>query len=117
MFGSTPTEREAPFRQLTGRVWRRAGQLWRQTSLRIAVILHGENVDPETLAVTLDKDFARRLAASAGVPVPRGVVLSPGESADAVLEKILNFVETNTDATLAGWTSEKLDFDESATLS
>jgi serine phosphatase RsbU (regulator of sigma subunit) len=54
MFGSTPTEREAPFRQLTGRVWRRAGQLWRQTSLRIAVILHGENVDPETLAVTLD---------------------------------------------------------------
>src|SRR5437763_13361286 len=54
MFGSTPTESEAPFRQFTGRVWRRAGQLWRQTSLRAAVILHGENVDPETLAVTLD---------------------------------------------------------------
>ncbi|SRR5258707_10159800 len=38
-------------------------------------------------------------------------------SADAVLEKVLSFVETNTDATLAGWTSEKLDFDEGATLS
>jgi uncharacterized protein YlxP (DUF503 family) len=38
-------------------------------------------------------------------------------SADAMLEKILAYVETNTDATLAGWTSEKLDFDESATLS
>jgi uncharacterized protein YlxP (DUF503 family) len=37
-------------------------------------------------------------------------------SADAMLEKVLAFVETNTDATLAGWTSEKLDFDESATL-
>jgi serine phosphatase RsbU (regulator of sigma subunit) len=54
MFGSTPTESEVLFRQITGRAWRRAGQLWRQTSLRVAVILHGENVDPETLAVTLD---------------------------------------------------------------
>src|SRR5438132_2046844 len=59
MFGSTSTKGEAPFRQLTTRVWRRAGQLWRQTSLRVAVLLHGEKVDPETLAVTLDGD--RRL--------------------------------------------------------
>ncbi len=36
--------------------------------------------------------------------------------ADAQLEKILNFVESNTDATLAGWTSEKLDFDEMTAL-
>jgi len=40
--------------------------------------------DPLTLAVTLDKDCAKRLAASAGVAVPRGVVVEPGE-ADAVL--------------------------------
>jgi D-alanine-D-alanine ligase len=32
--------------------------------------------DPLTLAVTLDKDCARRLVASAGLPVPRGVVLA-----------------------------------------
>jgi D-alanine-D-alanine ligase len=42
--------------------------------------------DPLTLAVTLDKDCARRLAASAGVPVPRGVVLAPGQSPAAALE-------------------------------
>src|SRR5437763_15917300 len=33
--------------------------------------------DPLTLAVTLDKDCAKRLVASAGVAVPRGVVLDP----------------------------------------
>jgi uncharacterized protein YlxP (DUF503 family) len=33
-------------------------------------------------------------------------------SADAMLERVQFFVETNTDATLTGWTSEKLDFDE-----
>jgi D-alanine-D-alanine ligase len=32
--------------------------------------------DPLTLAVTLDKDCAKRLAATAGVAVPRGLVLS-----------------------------------------
>ena len=35
--------------------------------------------DPLTLAVTLDKECARRLVASAGVPVPRGAVWTPGE--------------------------------------
>jgi D-alanine-D-alanine ligase len=39
--------------------------------------------DPLTLAVTLDKDCARRLVASAGVPVPAGVVVRPGEDARA----------------------------------
>ncbi len=34
--------------------------------------------DPLTLAAALDKDVARRLVASAGVPVPRGVLLPPG---------------------------------------
>ena len=37
-------------------------------------------------------------------------------SADAMLERVLSFVETNTDATLTGWTSEKLAFDESVSL-
>jgi D-alanine-D-alanine ligase len=35
--------------------------------------------DPLTLAVTLDKDCAKRLVASAGVAVPRGVVLRPSD--------------------------------------
>lgn len=37
-------------------------------------------------------------------------------TADSLLEKIGTFIESNTDATLAGWTSEKLDFDETADL-
>ena len=37
-------------------------------------------------------------------------------AADAMLERVLNFVETNTDATLTGWTTEKLDFDETVAL-
>lgn len=37
-------------------------------------------------------------------------------SADAMLERVQSFVETNTDATLTGWTSEKLDFDEGVAL-
>jgi uncharacterized protein YlxP (DUF503 family) len=36
--------------------------------------------------------------------------------ADAMLDKIQTFVESNTDATLAGWTAEKLPFDEEASL-
>jgi uncharacterized protein YlxP (DUF503 family) len=38
-------------------------------------------------------------------------------TADARLDKIINFIESNTDATLAGWTSEKLEFDPEAGLS
>jgi len=37
-------------------------------------------------------------------------------NADANLDKILSFIESNTDGTLAGWTSEKLDFDETVAL-
>ncbi len=37
--------------------------------------------DPLTLAVTLDKDCARRLAQSTGIPVPRGFVAYPDEVA------------------------------------
>lgn len=38
------------------------------------------------------------------------------DSADSLLDRIQNYVESNSDAVLAGWTSEKLDFDEDATL-
>ena len=37
-------------------------------------------------------------------------------SAESLLERIRTFVEASTDATLNGWTSELLDFDESVSL-
>lgn len=37
-------------------------------------------------------------------------------AADAMLEKIQSLVLSNGDATMTGWTSEKLDFDENAAL-
>jgi uncharacterized protein len=37
-------------------------------------------------------------------------------AADAQLERIVTFVESNTDARLNGWTSEKLSFDEDVAL-
>ncbi len=37
-------------------------------------------------------------------------------NADTQLDRILNFVETNVDGTLAGWTSEKLEFDDMVLL-
>jgi uncharacterized protein YlxP (DUF503 family) len=36
--------------------------------------------------------------------------------ADAMMDRVLAYIETNSDATLTGWTSEKLDFDESVSL-
>jgi D-alanine-D-alanine ligase len=45
--------------------------------------------DPLTCAVTLDKDCAKRLVASAGVPVPRGVVLGPGDDVMAACRSIV----------------------------
>jgi uncharacterized protein YlxP (DUF503 family) len=36
--------------------------------------------------------------------------------AESLFEKIEGFVESNTDAVVAGWTSELLDFDETAGL-
>jgi D-alanine-D-alanine ligase len=46
--------------------------------------------DPMTLAVALDKDCAKRLVASAGVPVPRGVVVEP-DNAFVVINETLRF--------------------------
>jgi uncharacterized protein YlxP (DUF503 family) len=34
------------------------------------------------------------------------------KTADAMLDRIVDFIESNTDAELAGWTTEKLEFDE-----
>jgi D-alanine-D-alanine ligase len=47
--------------------------------------------DPLTLAVTLDKECTRRLAASAGILMPRGVILASGDSPQAVLDAGLPF--------------------------
>jgi uncharacterized protein YlxP (DUF503 family) len=38
------------------------------------------------------------------------------DSADSLLDRIQQFVEDNANAVLAGWTSEKLDFDEEVSL-
>jgi hypothetical protein len=38
------------------------------------------------------------------------------DSADSLLDRIQQFVEAHSNAVLAGWTSEKLDFDEEASL-
>jgi len=43
--------------------------------------------DPLTLAVTLDKDCARRLAQSAGLPVPAGYLLRPEEHVAVALAR------------------------------
>jgi D-alanine-D-alanine ligase len=45
--------------------------------------------DPLTLAVTLDKDCAKRLVASEGVPVPRGCVIEAGQDPADVLDRIV----------------------------
>ncbi|HEY3055135.1 MAG TPA: DUF503 domain-containing protein [Thermoanaerobaculia bacterium] len=37
-------------------------------------------------------------------------------NADANLDRILSFIESNTDGTLAGYTTEKLEFDETVNL-
>jgi D-alanine-D-alanine ligase len=47
--------------------------------------------DPLTLAVTLDKDCAKKLVAAAGVAVPRGYALAPREPLDAVPRERLVF--------------------------
>ena len=44
--------------------------------------------DPLTLAVTLDKDCARRLVATAGVAVPPGFVVQPDDDPERSAEKI-----------------------------
>jgi uncharacterized protein YlxP (DUF503 family) len=44
------------------------------------------------------------------------LIADRNDSADSLLDTIQRFVESNTDAVLAGWTSEKLDFDEEAQL-
>jgi uncharacterized protein YlxP (DUF503 family) len=43
-------------------------------------------------------------------------VTNDEQTVDSLFEKLLHFVETNTDAALTGWTSERLDFDETVAL-
>jgi len=38
------------------------------------------------------------------------------DSADSLLDTVQRWVESHANAVLAGWTSEKLDFDEEADL-
>jgi D-alanine-D-alanine ligase len=47
--------------------------------------------DPLTLAVTLDKDCAKKLVAAEGVPVPRGAVVTPSNSIFNFQFSIFNF--------------------------
>src|SRR5260370_6149770 len=56
----------------------------RSREARVPAVLEMLNIpytgsDPLTLARTLDKDCAKRLVSTVGVPVPRGVVLRPGD--------------------------------------
>lgn len=44
--------------------------------------------DPLTLAVTLDKECAKRLVNSVGVAVPQGIVLSPGQDCATVCQSV-----------------------------
>ena len=43
-------------------------------------------------------------------------IASGNAAADAMLEKISRFIETNAEARVNGWMSEKLDFDENVAL-
>jgi D-alanine-D-alanine ligase len=45
--------------------------------------------DPLTLAATLDKDCAKRLVQSAGLAVPGGMVVYPGDDAAAVADQVV----------------------------
>jgi uncharacterized protein len=45
------------------------------------------------------------------------LIADRNDSADSLLSTIQDFVESNTDAVVTGWTVEKLDFDEEADLS
>jgi D-alanine-D-alanine ligase len=47
--------------------------------------------DPLTMAVTLDKDCAKKLVAAAGVAVPAGVLLGPDQQLDTVPRGALTF--------------------------
>ncbi len=62
----------------------------RSREARVPAVLEMLNIphtgsDPLTCAVTLDKDCAKRLALSAGVACPGGVLLRPGEDILAVV--------------------------------
>jgi D-alanine-D-alanine ligase len=63
----------------------------RSREARVPAVLEMLNIpysgsDPLTLAVTLDKECAKRLAAAAGIAVPGGRVIAPEEAAETARE-------------------------------
>lgn len=75
-------QREKPdivFNLAEGRGVSRSREAWVPALLESTGIPYTAS-DPLTCALTLEKDYAKRLAASAGVMVPRDVVIQPGEA-------------------------------------
>jgi len=57
----------------------RSREAWAPAVLEMLNIPHTGS-DPLTLAVTLDKSCAKRLAQAAGIAIPKGVIIPPGQS-------------------------------------
>ncbi|MFO0812340.1 MAG: ATP-grasp domain-containing protein [Gemmatales bacterium] len=66
------------FNLAEGRGVSRSREAWVPSLLEMLSIPYTAS-DPLTCALTLEKDYAKRLVASAGVPVPPGLVVQPGE--------------------------------------
>src|ERR1051326_4656634 len=56
MFGSTRRLKEIQWRPLLSEFWSRGLEACRQAYLRVAMLLQGESVAPEMLAITLDRE-------------------------------------------------------------
>jgi D-alanine-D-alanine ligase len=67
------------FNLAEGRGVSRSREAWVPSLLEMLGIPYTAS-DPLTCAITLEKDYAKRLVASAGVPVPPGLVVQPGET-------------------------------------
>src|SRR5438045_3950321 len=75
------------FNMAEGRGVFRSREAWVPAVLEMLGIPYTAS-DPLTCAVTLEKDYAKRLVAAAGVAVPAGVVVSPGMAVDAYGKEI-----------------------------
>lgn len=74
---------ELVFNLAEGRGVSRSREAWVPSLLESLDIPYTAS-DPLTCAVTLEKDYAKRLVASAGVQVPPGMVVQPGEKLPTV---------------------------------
>ena len=89
-------------------------------------IPHAQSLKDKRMVVRSVKDRLRNLDLSAKevalqdlhqrTRIAVSFVALDNAAADAALEKIQSLVQSNGDATMTGWTSEKLDFDETASL-